>query len=222
MDAPVFLDSEDLSNLESLQEHVMMSHNILLLLTEEVLTRPWVLVEIATANRMGIPILPVEVRKAGNKFQYPDEQFYTKLAAGKLLPHSSMRVLESCKITILEIEAGIRKVFNRISFPYSPHRPAIFRRAEVEDLLRHCRHEFDLSKKRFKQKRQRHARFASDRSHKRKEASSRTFGEARTDGEGRGRGSLVSLSSLPTEGEDEEQMPDMGNLQLSTRHSVRC
>eukprot|EP00929_Paragymnodinium_shiwhaense_P112274 TRINITY_DN80534_c0_g1_i1.p1 TRINITY_DN80534_c0_g1~~TRINITY_DN80534_c0_g1_i1.p1 ORF type:complete len:1161 (+),score=247.60 TRINITY_DN80534_c0_g1_i1:122-3604(+) len=141
MDTPVFLDSEDLCNLEALQDHVRNSHNVLLLLTGGVLTRPWVLVEIATALRAGVPVLPVEVRKTGNEFRYPDEKFYMELSDGKMLPRSSMQVLASCNVTLMEVEAGIKKVFNRISFPYSPHRPAEFRKAEVYDFLKQCHYQ---------------------------------------------------------------------------------
>eukprot|EP00427_Karlodinium_veneficum_P031234 CAMPEP_0169191634 /NCGR_PEP_ID=MMETSP1016-20121227/5179_1 /TAXON_ID=342587 /ORGANISM="Karlodinium micrum, Strain CCMP2283" /LENGTH=147 /DNA_ID=CAMNT_0009267907 /DNA_START=88 /DNA_END=528 /DNA_ORIENTATION=+ len=46
----VFLDSEDLTDLSGLQEHVINSKNLVLLLTPGVLYRPWCLVEIVTAN----------------------------------------------------------------------------------------------------------------------------------------------------------------------------
>merc|ERR1712012_549996 len=47
--APIFLDSEDLYDLEDLQARVRQSHNLVLLLTHRVLSRPWVLVELVTA-----------------------------------------------------------------------------------------------------------------------------------------------------------------------------
>merc|ERR1740116_153343 len=56
---PVFLDCEDLKDLADLQEHVRRSHNLLLLLTSEVLTRPWVLIEIVTAMKGGVRVVPV-------------------------------------------------------------------------------------------------------------------------------------------------------------------
>lgn len=138
MDAPVFLDSEDLNDLELLQEHVRNSHNILLLMTKDVLTRPWVLVEIATAHRLGVPILPIEIRKAGLQFRYPDESFYAGLSDGTLLPRSSKKVLHACGVTPFDVENSIRKVFNRISFPYSPHRSSTLRMVEVQDFLKRC------------------------------------------------------------------------------------
>jgi hypothetical protein len=150
MDTPVFLDSEDLANLELLQEQVLNSHNIVLLLTMDVLTRPWVLVEIATARRAGVPILPVEIRKCGNDFKYPDENFYMQLVNGSLLNDSCMKVLQNCQISLFEVEAGIKKVFNRISFPYSPHRPAKFRKAEVMDFLKQCKYRKTMEKSRHR------------------------------------------------------------------------
>ena len=40
---PVFLDSEDLTDLSSLREHVSKSKNLVVLLTPKILTRPWCL-----------------------------------------------------------------------------------------------------------------------------------------------------------------------------------
>merc|ERR1719193_1267396 len=75
----VFLDSEDLLTLEHLQEQVRGSQNLALLLTSRVLSRPWVLVEIVTAIRHGVQVVPVELHKTGNTFQFPDEAFFASI-----------------------------------------------------------------------------------------------------------------------------------------------
>merc|ERR1719157_311183 len=49
LDVPIFLDSEDLTDLVLLMEAVQKSHNLVLILTKGVLTRPWCLVEIVVA-----------------------------------------------------------------------------------------------------------------------------------------------------------------------------
>eukprot|EP00959_Pyramimonas_sp_CCMP1952_P306308 6410708-Pyramimonas_sp.AAC.1 len=48
---PVFLDSNDLQETYHIPSIIRSSHNVVLLLTDNVLTRPWVLIEIVTALR---------------------------------------------------------------------------------------------------------------------------------------------------------------------------
>jgi len=135
-EVPVFLDSEDLTNLETLQEHVRNSHNLVLLLTKCVLVRPWCIVEIVTAVNHGIPVLPVQVMKAGGEFKFPDEEFYTDLP--EQLGKGGIRVLKACEISVDDAQEAIKKVFQRISISYSPHRAAAARQPELEAILKEC------------------------------------------------------------------------------------
>lgn len=58
--APVFLDSDELDNLEDLLDIVRTSiKTLVVLLTSKTLTRPWCAGEIATAFRNGVPIVGV-------------------------------------------------------------------------------------------------------------------------------------------------------------------
>jgi len=134
-DVPVFLDSEDLVDLAALRERVNRSHNIVLLLTEGVLLRPWVLVELVTAVQLGAQVLLVEVSKPGNVFSFPDEDFFSKLLKGDLLKEKDMAVLQDCGVRLTEVESALRKVFKRIAVPYSPHRQQSIRHAELRTLL---------------------------------------------------------------------------------------
>eukprot|EP00427_Karlodinium_veneficum_P067068 CAMPEP_0169317752 /NCGR_PEP_ID=MMETSP1017-20121227/6888_1 /TAXON_ID=342587 /ORGANISM="Karlodinium micrum, Strain CCMP2283" /LENGTH=471 /DNA_ID=CAMNT_0009411917 /DNA_START=1 /DNA_END=1413 /DNA_ORIENTATION=- len=120
---PLFLDSEDLSDLEQLKEHVKQSHNIVLLLTREVLLRPWCLVEIVTAVQHRIPVKLVTVQKKGNEFVFPDNDWYKKLLEGKVLTNEATAVLSEAQVALVDIETCIREIFKTIAFPYSPHRP---------------------------------------------------------------------------------------------------
>jgi len=137
-DVPVFLDSDNLSDLEQLQEHVSNSHNVVLLLTQHVLTRPWVIVELATAVRKGVPVLPVNVHKEGDGFVFPTDTFYSQLRRGSVLDRGGMEVLDSCKVTLAEVEMAMRKVFKRIALSFSPHGSADLRQAELQAIVRKC------------------------------------------------------------------------------------
>lgn len=148
MEAPIFLDSEDLTSLEKLTDHVSNSHNVVLLLTKDVLTRPWILVELATALKFEVPIVPVEIKKPGHSFNFPDAAFYEKMRRGKLLSSGSMAVLQQCHVTLADVERSLRHLFNTISLTYSPHRPALHRKVEVSDILKKCNHRQGLSTKR--------------------------------------------------------------------------
>jgi hypothetical protein len=135
---PVFLDSEDLANLDDLLGKVRSSRNLAILLTEKVLTRPWVLMEIVTAVRHGVEVLPVLLLRPGNVFRYPDEMFYRSLQAGTLLPKDTVTQLQEQGIDFEVLEHCLRTAFKRISISYSPHQAASIRKAELENVLKQC------------------------------------------------------------------------------------
>lgn len=138
-DEPVFLDSDNLNNLEDLQKHVKAAHNLVVLLTKGVLSRPWVLVEIVTAMREGVRVLLVKVTKAGCEFEFPDDNFYTGLQNGTFLNEEDQDVIRRCEITLTEIIRALKDMFQKIAVPYSPHKATSIRQAEVVVLLKQCR-----------------------------------------------------------------------------------
>jgi len=139
MEAPVFLDSEDLKDLSDLKRHVAMSHNLVLLLTRGVLTRPWCLLEIVTATKAGAQVLPVKVDEPGEGFEFPDDAFYERLQSGRVLDRSCMKFLQSEGIDATDLTRALRQVFRKIAVPFSPHKTANIRTAELSDLLKECK-----------------------------------------------------------------------------------
>ena len=62
--APVYLDSTKLTDLHTLfTEGVQQSEVVVLLASEHVLTRPWCLLELYEAGRLGIPVIPLGLEK---------------------------------------------------------------------------------------------------------------------------------------------------------------
>ena len=137
-ESSVFLDSEDLIDLTYLRQKVLQSHNLLLLLTEGVLTRPWCLAEVVIANKYNIPIILVEVKKTGTEFTFPDEAWYRRLLDGKILSKADLGILRSCQVTLSEVAVALRATFNKIAVPYSPHRPVEMRHVEVKAMVDRC------------------------------------------------------------------------------------
>jgi len=135
----VFLDSEDLQDLQDLQMHVRRSQNLVLLLTPGVLKRPWVLVEISTATRAGVHIVPVEIQRKGRQFTYPDALFFERLRNGTILQSEARNLLESLDIKLSELSWSVQQIFSQIAMPYSPHRPETIRQAELKDILKRCK-----------------------------------------------------------------------------------
>jgi len=135
---PVFVDSEDLDDLTDLRNHVRDSRNVVLLLTKGVLTRPWCLIELATAAQAGIPIHLVKVSKRGSDFEYPDDVFYQSLGSGKILDDAGRALLEKAGYDLNHIVMVLRQVFNKIAVPYSPHGQSAIRKAELQALLKLC------------------------------------------------------------------------------------
>jgi len=136
--APVFIDTKDLEDLRELQDHVKRTHNLVLLLTPGVLSRPWCLVEIATAVQHEVELVPVEIQRPGNKFEYPTEEFYENLIDGRFLTPAAVRILEEEGISLTDIAAAIRQVFMKIALPFSPQKSSSIRQAELSDILSRC------------------------------------------------------------------------------------
>eukprot|EP00929_Paragymnodinium_shiwhaense_P102141 TRINITY_DN65327_c0_g1_i1.p1 TRINITY_DN65327_c0_g1~~TRINITY_DN65327_c0_g1_i1.p1 ORF type:complete len:1298 (-),score=269.62 TRINITY_DN65327_c0_g1_i1:94-3987(-) len=63
--AQVFVDTEELQDMRLLLSHVRESDCILVLLSSEVLTRPWCILELCTAIEAAVPIVVVDVRGKG-------------------------------------------------------------------------------------------------------------------------------------------------------------
>jgi len=132
----VFLDSEDLQDLADLRMHVQKSHNLVLLLTPCVLSRPWVLVEIVTAIRSNV--VPVEIQRKGRSFVFPDDQYFKRVCKGTEITESAMKLLEEQNIDLQNLSECLQQVFKRIAVPFSPQKSHSIRQAELKDLLRHC------------------------------------------------------------------------------------
>jgi len=139
MESPIFLDSEDLESTDDILARVRSSSNLVLLLTNGVLLRPWCLIEIATAVRHGVEVIPVQVSKPGNQFEIPGEAFYAGLASGELLSRQARDLVLERGFGLGEVSACVRQVFKRIVLPYSPHRPASSRKPELQKVLKACR-----------------------------------------------------------------------------------
>ena len=58
----IFLDSDDLSDLRLLLDHVKETQVLVLLQSKGVLTRPWVIIELHTAITHDVPIVALNVR----------------------------------------------------------------------------------------------------------------------------------------------------------------
>lgn len=137
---PVFLDSEDLQDLRKLGSHVRQSCNLVVLLTTNLLTRPWCLVEIYTAVKAGVTLVPVQVVKPGNDFNFPTEAFYAEMSRGSWLDEAGRKTLKDSAVPLDGLVKTVRELFKRIAVTYSPHQSKMIRQAEVNALLIRCKH----------------------------------------------------------------------------------
>jgi len=138
MRRPIFLDTSDLEDLSTLRAEVAKSHNLVLLLTPNVLLRPWCLVEIVTAVRNNINIVPVTIVRPGLDFQFPDDAFYEALGKGTNLPSNAVQVLQAEGIELAEVVEAVHKIFIKIALLFSPHKATAIRQAEMDAILRRC------------------------------------------------------------------------------------
>eukprot|EP00440_Ansanella_granifera_P068942 gb/GFBE01074789.1/.p1 GENE.gb/GFBE01074789.1/~~gb/GFBE01074789.1/.p1 ORF type:complete len:111 (+),score=23.48 gb/GFBE01074789.1/:1-333(+) len=61
------------------------------------------------------------------------------MLCGKYLDCAARDLLEEAGIQLPTVVDAVRQVFKRIAVPYSPHRRATIRKAELEAVLRLCR-----------------------------------------------------------------------------------
>lgn len=136
--SPIFIDSEDLTDLAQLKEHVTGSGSLILLLTPSVLSRPWVLIEIVTAIRNGVSVVLVEVQRPGSRYEYPDEEFYAGIENGKLIDQQGVDLLAREGIYLADVVSSLKTIFHKIALPFSPHKTKSVREAELRDILKRC------------------------------------------------------------------------------------
>jgi len=136
---PVFLDSDSLQSLDNLRERVDNTHNLVILLTENVLTRPWVLVELITARRRCTQIIPVSISRIGSQFTFPDDNWFDRFRSGEFLNEEAKDLLEKYQCTLDEVADAIVATFQQIALPYSPHKSKSIRRAEIAAILGRCK-----------------------------------------------------------------------------------
>eukprot|EP00929_Paragymnodinium_shiwhaense_P046161 TRINITY_DN23505_c0_g1_i1.p1 TRINITY_DN23505_c0_g1~~TRINITY_DN23505_c0_g1_i1.p1 ORF type:complete len:1249 (+),score=232.02 TRINITY_DN23505_c0_g1_i1:68-3814(+) len=134
----VFLDSEDLQDLTTLRKTVRHSQYLVTLLTTGFLSRPWCLIEVVTAHCSDVPIIPVELKKPGNQFDYPGKDFYKDLTEGDFLDEPATQLLREHDVTLQQVSSALQAMFSRIALPYSPHRPTSIRNVELREILRTC------------------------------------------------------------------------------------
>jgi hypothetical protein len=103
LNRPCFIDSDNLHDLRSLQQHVRDSDVLLLLQTKGVLTRPWCLVELLTALAADVPIVNVVISTGAFAYNFAEaEQFLIELE-GKLEeanPSASALVTETMGVSM--------------------------------------------------------------------------------------------------------------------------
>jgi len=136
--APIFLDSDELFDLNGLLDAVRASTNVVILLTPNVLSRPWCLLELVTAVRCGANIVPVVVARPGPPYVFPDEAFYQIVCDGMFPDASVKQLLDSNGIDGPELAAVFRVVFSKIALTFSPHRSTTIRHYEVKEIVQRC------------------------------------------------------------------------------------
>lgn len=132
----VFVDSECLDDLADLKQHIVNSTVVIILLTPGLFSRPWCLIELVTAIQYKVPVLPVEIQRPGVKYEYPDDEFYLKFSNGEFLSSDDIALLEKEGVELDAAEMSIRRVFQLIASPFSPHKTKSIRDAELKDILK--------------------------------------------------------------------------------------
>ena len=194
----IFLDSDDLSDLRNLLQHVMQTKVLVLLQTKSVLTRPWVIIELFTAITHDIPIVALNIANS-----YP----YNYAEAENFLMHFDEEIdIANPGAAQLLIDMGIDPVDvayrlsdclpNIISTNFNPNASQNMLQASLVDLADSMRKALpiapSMSKEEWLEKRKNHKRSGDSKTAERK-VHGASGGEA---GEGSGSAGLQSPASL--------------------------
>jgi len=134
-----FLDSDNLQNLGELVALVKQSDTLVLLLTENVLTRPWCLVELYTALKHAVPVVTVEITKRGYGYDFGQAGPYLAGLPGTLEAANpgATEVIRGAGIDLGDLSDTLRgaNLPHIISREFSPHRTDAVMRSEAEDIV---------------------------------------------------------------------------------------
>ena len=81
-------------------------------------------------------IVPVEVQRPGMRYKYPDDVWYQQLRTGKIVNADGVELLSKQGFSLEDVERAIRHLFLKIALPFSPHKSANVRFAEIADILK--------------------------------------------------------------------------------------
>jgi hypothetical protein len=137
----VFLDTEDLRDLRSLRDAVKSSLVLVLLLTKDVLTRPWCLAEIYTAIENNIPIVSVKLEGQGNTYDFEQSLAFLKQSnfreALENANPGAPRELETQGIDIARMQSAIASILPYIlSKKYDVSDTERIRNAQMEEIAK--------------------------------------------------------------------------------------
>jgi nicotinamidase-related amidase len=131
----VFLDADSLFDMDTLVSHIHRSKNMLVLLSAETFTRPFVIVEMVSALRHGIPLIPVPIVKDFNFRQYVgSDKFADELVSS--MDDRSQQLFRENRIRAPEIARAIKSLFNVIAQPFYGHSSESVQKAQVFEIQR--------------------------------------------------------------------------------------
>ena len=132
----MFLDSDDLSDLRDLLEHVKASEVLVLLQSGEVLTRPWVLLELYTAVTNDVPIVALHVADRNYDFHSAlDLLEHLDTELDRRNPGAAEMLLDF-GVDILDVAYRLSETLpNIISGSFNPYASRLGIQAAVMDLV---------------------------------------------------------------------------------------
>lgn len=138
VEAAIFLDSDDLHDLDQLLDAVGDSKNMLVILSENYFSRPWCLMELWKAVAEGKTILPVKLEQSGRaSFDFKAAQVYGKdLRHAPGIDEDALAVLDDHGATVTAVEAAVRRVLKIIADDYNAAATKGVREAQLNDICR--------------------------------------------------------------------------------------
>lgn len=138
----VFLDSDNLHNLDLLLDTVRRSDNFVLLLTRRVFSRPWVLLEIHTAIQAEKELVLVNVVGRGEAaFDFHEARQYQRdFIHAPGVDQSCVELLEEHGVAPEDIQKAISTVLKKIAIDLDLHGEETILHAQIRNIIRRMKH----------------------------------------------------------------------------------
>mmetsp|Transcript_14601 Transcript_14601/g.19103 ORF Transcript_14601/g.19103 Transcript_14601/m.19103 type:complete len:972 (+) Transcript_14601:153-3068(+) len=132
----IFLDSDDLQDLNKLKSQVRASANLLVLLTKDIFKSQWCQVEMHTALNSGVVVVPVRIEDDPQRnFDFAEAKRYINSLSESTLDADHLNHLVANNVSVKELKCSLGKVLEIIAKPFRVQASQAIQKAELNEII---------------------------------------------------------------------------------------